>query len=365
MLIEIVLNFQDNKNQKTGIEIYGDQIKREFKRRDVKIIERHKFSGNFILKLFILIFSLYLDKFYKRKENVDLFLGYSHYLPFLLPRKEVSALIIHDVSWQKSSTSLPIYRYFREKFLFTPSLRRADIIIAVSQSTAKDLSHLFPWCKENVHVVHPGPRNFATGSKHSVTNIRSDLYMSKAYALFVGTVEPRKNLNNLLHAIAISKSTAAKARKLLIAGGKGWRHAEVNTLIDKYGLSDCVQALGYVSDSELAALYSGARFLAMPSLYEGFGLPIIEAGSFGVPALTSNVSSMPEAAGKAGLFVDPHNPHDIARGWQRLWNDDDLYNELRSHARENAARFSWSKTVDEMLALFRDVIEQHRQSHPR
>ena len=253
--------------------------------------------------------------------------------------------------------------WLADRILSPHAMKRADAIIAVSRSTRDDIVERFPHFADKVHVIYPGTSNF----KQSMTIAGDDSAFSAAgdYALFVGTIEPRKNLDRLLKAIAIAKAEGGEAKKLLIAGGKGWRHTAINTLIEKYGLSDCVQALGYVSDAKLATLYQGARFLTMPSLYEGFGLPIIEAGSYGVPALTGNVSSMPEVAGKAGLLVDPHNPDDIARGWQRLWNDDALHAGLSSHARENAARFSWSKTVDEMLALFEEVIERHRQKRPQ
>ena len=240
-------------------------------------------------------------------------------------------------------------------------MKRANAIVAVSKSTRDDILELYPQYAGKVQVIYPG-----VSTEPSADTNESDKYKYVGdYALFVGTIEPRKNLQSLLEAIAISRASDFHAGRLLIAGGKGWRHPDLNDLVDRYHLADCVEALGYVSDAKLATLYQGARFLAMPSLYEGFGLPIIEAGSYGVPALTGNVSSMPEVAGKAGLLVDPHNPHDIARGWQRLWNDDALHAGLSSHARENAARFSWSKTVDEMLALFEEVIERHRQKRPQ
>ncbi|MCY6379846.1 glycosyltransferase family 4 protein [Hoeflea prorocentri] len=293
------------------------------------------------------------------KTGPDIFWGPAHRVPIGLNRSIPCVVTIHDLVWAKHPQTMRRLGWLADRILAPHAMRRADVIVAVSKSTRDDILERYPQFTEKVHVIYPGV-SVTTDIK---TNKGGEYQRDGDYALFVGTIEPRKNLQSLLKAIAISRAAGHLAGRLLIAGGKGWRHAELGDLIDRYNLADCVQALGYVSDAELARLYKDARFLAMPSLYEGFGLPIIEAGSYGVPALTSNVSSMPEVAGKAGLLVDPHDPHDIARGWQRLWNDDALHAELSSHARENAARFSWSKTADEMLSLFQDVIDRHRQAN--
>lgn len=295
------------------------------------------------------------------RSHPDIFWGPAHRLPIKLIPSIPCVVTIHDLVWAKHPQTMRHMGWLADRILSPHAMKRANAIVAVSKSTRDDILELYPQYAGKVQVIYPG-----VSTEPSADTNESDKYKYVGdYALFVGTIEPRKNLQSLLEAIAISRASDFHAGRLLIAGGKGWRHPDLNDLVDRYHLADCVEALGYVSDAKLATLYQGARFLAMPSLYEGFGLPIIEAGSYGVPALTGNVSSMPEVAGKAGLLVDPHNPHDIARGWQRLWNDDALHAGLSSHARENAARFSWSKTVDEMLALFEEVIERHRQKRPQ
>ncbi len=293
------------------------------------------------------------------RSQIDIFWGPAHRLPMGLGRSVPCVVTIHDLVWAKYPQTMRRTRLLAERILSPHAMRRADAIIAISNATRDDVIERFPHFADKIRVIYPGASRLAELSSGKVAKPaqrrRAD------YALFVGTIEPRKNIGNLLHAIAITKAKGIETGKLIIVGAHGWRHEEIGALIDRFGLSDCVSALGYVSDAGLAELYQGARFLAMPSLCEGFGLPIIEAGSYGVPALTSNVSSMPEAAGKAGLFVDPLDPHDIARGWQRLWHDDAQYKKLRSLAVSNAARFSWSRTAEEMLALFQEVIDRHRK----
>jgi len=140
----------------------------------------------------------------------------------------------------------------------------------------------------------------------------ASLGIVKPYVLFVGTLEPRKNLRRLLGAWAGLPAALRQSHQLVIAGGKGWGGVDVPQLVQALGLGDTALVLGYVSDAQLAGLYAHARFLAMPSLYEGFGLPLVESMAHGVPVLTANCSAMPEVAGDAGVLVNPLSEPDIA-----------------------------------------------------
>ncbi|MEQ1838701.1 MAG: glycosyltransferase family 1 protein, partial [Candidatus Nitrotoga sp.] len=132
------------------------------------------------------------------------------------------------------------------------------------------------------------------------------------------------------------------------------------SLIQSLGLSDSVRLAGYVSEEQLSTLYAHARFLAMPSLYEGFGLPLVEAMSFGVPVLTSSCSSLPEVAGDAGVLVDPHNTNSVTSGLLQLLKDDELRNELAVRAKVNVVRFSWAKAAKETMEIFEEAIEDRK-----
>ena len=143
---------------------------------------------------------------------------------------------------------------------------------------------------------------------------------------------------------------------LAIAGGSGWGGVDVAIIARKYGVQDRVRVLGYVSEEQLATLYTHALFLAMPSLYEGFGLPLIEAMSRGIPVLTSNCASMPDVAGDAGLLVDPHDVASISRGLSEFLCDNTKISALASRAIANAARFCWERAAKETLQVFDEAI---------
>ena len=198
-----------------------------------------------------------------------------------------------------------------------PAVRTADRIVADSGSTADAVKMLFPRHSAKVSVVYPGLTVLPDQKS-------SDFLMShridRPYALFVGTLEPRKNLLNLLEAYARLPEEARRKLLLVIAGGQGWRLGDLRQHISRLGISASVRLSGYISDAELATLYGNARFLVMPSFYEGFGFPIIEANAAGIPVLTSNSSSMPEVAGDAALLVDPNNVQSIADGLLRLFS---------------------------------------------
>jgi glycosyltransferase involved in cell wall biosynthesis len=179
--------------------------------------------------------------------------------------------------------------------------------------------------------------------------------------LFVGTLEPRKNLARLLEAFSRLKPNEAGGAVLAVAGGAGWGGVDVDDLILKWGLQGRVRKLGYVSDQQLATLYAHALFLAMPSLYEGFGLPLLEAMSRGVPVLTSDISSMPEVAGDAGVLVSPHDVDSIAKGMATLLGDAAFRLELASRAVDSAFRFNWDRAAQETMNTFEEAIAVRKQ----
>ena len=170
-------------------------------------------------------------------------------------------------------------------------------------------------------------------------------------------MEPRKNLQRLLQAYAALNANVRDHARLVIAGGKGWGGVDIASMVRAMHLEGQVVYTGYVNEMQLATLYAHARFLAMPSLYEGFGLPLVEAMSFGVPVLTSNRSSLPEVAGDAGVLVDPFDVHSIAEGLFSLLCDNVYRDHLASRAIPNAKRFTWQNAARDMWAVFEEAAE--------
>ena len=296
--------------------------------------------------------------YWAAKDDIDVFWGTTHRLPRFLPQRIARVVTIHDLVWKHAGDTMrPLSRWLDSR-LMPEAIRLADRVIAVSQSTADAIDSEFPAVRSRVRVIHPGI------AEHDQCggNIASLAVMgiTKPYFLFVGTIEPRKNLRRLFGAFSKLPADIRARSQLVVAGGKGWGGIDISALIAEYGLKRDVIQVGYVSDQQLFTLYANARFLAMPSLYEGFGLPLAEAMSCGIPVLTSNCSSLPEVAGDAGLLVDPMSEDSIMVGLMRLLIDDALRDSLAARARLNAARFSWSDAAAKTRAVLEEAVIERR-----
>jgi glycosyltransferase involved in cell wall biosynthesis len=196
--------------------------------------------------------------------------------------------------------------------------------------------------------VHPR----FTPSQSPVARLRDKYALpSSPYILAVGTIQPRKNYSRLVAALGDLREGGLDVA-LVIAGGKGWLDTPIYESVRAAGLEAYVKFLGYVNDADLPALYSHAAAFAMPSLYEGFGLPILEAMACGTPVVTSRVSSLPEAAGEAALLVDPTDTGALADALRRVLSDSDLRHRLIERGLRHVAPFVWERTAEQLAAAF-------------
>lgn len=294
-----------------------------------------------------------------KRDRVDLFWGPAHRLPSFLDRRIARVITIHDLVWKDMATTMRWQTWMADRWLMKPGIAIADEVVADSNATAKALQAEFPSCAEKLNVVYPGLSAIGGGDR---PNSPASFGIDGAYILFVGTLEPRKNLLRLMEAYASLPETMRSRLSLVLAGGQGWRLGDLKKHIEVLKIGPSVRLTGYVSDADLAELYKGARFLAMPSLYEGFGFPLIEANAMGIPVLTSNVSSMPEVAGNAGILINPTDIRSIREGLEILATDDVLHARLSGHAKSNAARFDWSASARQLEAVFEKAIEKRRRS---
>lgn len=319
-------------------------------------------SANFDSRISKMLWSQTYLPYWVAKDRLDVFWGATHRLPHYLPTSVAQVVTIHDLVWKHAGETMrPLSRWV-EKRLMPQAILQADRIVADSVSTAKAIEVEYPAVGNRIRVVYPGttdlpaPLDFQSLSYFGVEH---------PYFLFVGTLEPRKNLQRLLEAYALLDAEIRSRTRLVIAGGKGWGGVDLAGLVKELDLNGQVIITGYVDDVQLSTLYAYARFLAMPSLYEGFGLPLVEAMSFGVPVLTSDRSSLPEVAGKAGTLVDPFDVHSIAEGLFSLLNDDAYRDHLASQAISNAKRFSWYNAAWEMWAVFDEAVAARAQLNGR
>ena len=283
------------------------------------------------------------------RDKVDIFWGPAHRLPFRLPISMARVVTIHDLVWVHASETMRWQTWAAERAFFGGSVRRADAIVVVSDATGQALRDRYPRLKALVTTIYPGYTRLVPGDTPA---IKARLGIDRRYLLFVGTLEPRKNLIRLLQAWAAVEPALRSGVLLLIAGGQGWRLGDLQSQIEHLGISGDVRLTGYISDSDLASLYAGAYALAMPSLYEGFGFPILEANGLGVPVLTSSVASMPEVAGDSAWFVDPNSTSDLVAKLRLLLGDGEDRKERAARAKANAARFDWHRSAQGLLEVF-------------
>lgn len=245
-------------------------------------------------------------------------------------------------------------RYYNAQIAW--AVHRADAIIADSYATQRDLQACFKVPPERVTVIHlAADAHFRPLPAADVQATVNRYGLEPGYLLFVGTWEPRKNLPGLLEALALLHIQGEK-RTLVIAGRPGWLYEELFQRVQTLGLEPWVRFIEQVPAADLTALYNGALLLALPSFYEGFGLPALEALQCGTPVVVADRASLPEVVGTAGLRINPDDPHTLAEACLRIAQDAQLREQLRQAGPVQAARFSWGRMAQETLAVYRRVL---------
>jgi glycosyltransferase involved in cell wall biosynthesis len=280
-----------------------------------------------------------------------------HATEHLLPRLPCpTVLTVHDLIFERyPEHHTATNRAFLKQAMPT-FVRAATHIIAVSEQTKRDLMELYATPAGKITVVYEGiDAGFSPAAPDAVERIRGIYSPERPYLLMVGTLEPRKNHLAAVRALARLKA-AGRPHRLLIAGGQGWLFDEIRRQIDSLGLQDDVRFTGYVPDAELPALYSGAACLLLPSLYEGFGFPVLEAMACGTPVVCANVSSLPEIAGDAALLVPPTDDEALAAAVAQILTEPELAVNLVRAGFEQAGRFSWSRCAEQTVAVYEGVL---------
>jgi glycosyltransferase involved in cell wall biosynthesis len=263
-------------------------------------------------------------------------------------------ITIHDLSFIRFPA---LFRPTKRMYLTAMtrlSARRARRLIAVSAHAAGESTRLLGVPRDRVDVVYHGVDPiFHPLPDDDVAAFRRQKGLPERFVLFVGTLEPRKNLVRLVEAFARIRHRDVA---LVLVGGKGWLYDELFARVEALGLDHDVLFPGYVARDALPLWYNAATAFAYPSLYEGFGLPVLEAQACGTPVLTSNASSLPEAAGDGALMVDPYDVLALTAGLDRLLTDGTLRQELRERGLAHAGRFSWSRTAQETACVYRRAM---------
>ncbi len=290
-------------------------------------------------------------KLIKNNDKLDVFFSPTHYVPFMFSIPTVISIL--DVSYIHFPKLFNNKDLIKLKYWGKYSIGRSKKIITISESSKSDIIKTYQLNSETVEVVYPGVKNDLNKSKKelSMDDLSKNFGVDEKYILFVGTLQPRKNIVRLIEAFSKIDSNVL----LVIIGRKGWQFEEILDAPNKFEVKERVIFLENIVDEDLPAFYENAEFFILPSLYEGFGLPVLEAMKYDCPVITSNVSSLPEAGGNAALYVDPKDTDDISKNMQKLLDDKELRSELVKKGKEQIKKFSWQQSAKDTLKVLEEV----------
>ncbi len=276
--------------------------------------------------------------------SADLSIFFNYIVPPRVDGKVMTT--IHDMTYLRYPETMDRKNLRRLKDGMARSIDRSDMVLTVSQFSKQEISELLGYPEERISVVPCAPSNLAVEGKNTPP-------VDVSYLLYVGTIEPRKNLVRLIRAFDCLKKEQGIPHKLVLAGGKGWNNEEIYAAAE--GVPDVIFT-GYVSEAEKNALYRGAAAFVFPSLYEGFGIPPLEAMNLGCPVVCANAASLPEVVGEAAELADPLDEMSIAEGIWRVISDEAHAAELVRRGYEQAKRYTWAASAEKLTDVCRAVL---------
>jgi len=352
-MLKIGIDVQSTVGQKTGIGHYTHSLVAGIKKADI-VNSYYFYKGAQISNVpgRMLWEQVRLPMLAKR-DRLDLLHSPGFSPPRLRHCKVVTT--VHDLIGMLFPHNLAsVSRFYWSRWL-PYAVKSSDRIIANSQNTKNDIVRLLKVNPGRIKVIYLGiDEHFRPSGDSEKERIKKKYNLPQRYILYVGTIEPRKNLGTLVLAFDKARRKAAHPHKLVIAGAKGWSYESLLSLVKRTNLDEDVIFIGYVDDEDRPALYSGADLFIFPSLYEGFGLPVLEAMACGVPVITSNVSSIPEVAGDAGILFEPNSVDELALAIERVLGDDGLKEELKQKGLARAKDFSLEKMAKETIEVYQN-----------
>jgi glycosyltransferase involved in cell wall biosynthesis len=292
-----------------------------------------------------------------RRERIDLFHAPHYVLPPLTPCKSV--VTIHDCIHLRFPQYLPnrlAYAYARSSLWI--ATHRAARVLTVSEASKRDILRYFRVPEQKIDVIYNAiDEQFGEPpTDEEIRRVRERYQLDAPFVLYAGNIKPHKNLERLIEAFHTLRRNGFDQVKLLIIGDEISKYATLRRTVHRHKLHHHVRFLGFVSDKTLACLYRLAGVFVFPSLYEGFGLPPLEAMASGTPVITSNVSSLPEVVGDAALLIDPYEPDAIADAMRRVLSEPALAASMRERGLARVRDFSWERSIRRIHEIYREVL---------
>lgn len=326
------------------------------KRRGSERILKERIPNTKVVQNSLLPYGVYVELWnlfpkFGLEQVFDVKADISHFFNFVIPPKASGMTIntVHDLVYLNYPETMEKRNYRRLKLHLERSCREADVIITVSQTVKREMIEQMGLPGAKIRVVYNGvdQSRFFPGAGRLAS-------MPEHYFLYLGTLEPRKNLTGLLEAYRIGKQKFGDC-KLVLGGARGWEYDEIFRKVKEYRLEEDVIFPGYLPAEQLSGLYAGAQAFVFPSLYEGFGIPPLEAMACGTPVITSKCSSLPEVAGDAAVLADPCNPEELAAAMEQILTDSALRKSCISRGLERVKRFTWEKAADGIYGIYKEL----------
>jgi glycosyltransferase involved in cell wall biosynthesis len=291
------------------------------------------------------------------RDNLSLLWSPDTKLPLFLPSNIPYVVTVHDLAIFREPETYELSRAIYWRKLFKHAIQSSACIVAISQTTRNDLIELMNVPPEKIRVIYNGvnPRFRLIDDQDHLARVASKYGLPKQFLLFVGLFGPRKNIAGILQAYAILKKKHQVSHHLVMVGERGWRYRADLELVQRLGLEGDVVFPGFVEEDDLPAVYNLADVFIFPSLYEGFGLPVLEAMACGTPVVTSNLSALPEVVGTSGVLVNPRDPEEIASGVYHVLSNSKLASGLAKAGLERSSHFTWKNAAEELMEVFQEL----------
>ena len=366
---KISLELQWAVGKKTGVGWYIYNIVKELSKSDrndyiaefINFMGRHDVKGQIDYDIKIkqnkmLTYTMY--NFLTKKLNIrhNLIFGTKsdiyHFFNFTIPKNIKGKVIntIYDTVFISAPETMGDRKELEE---YKYGAQKSDLIITISESAKNDIIKNLGVNEDKIEIVHPGIdlENYSQKyKKEELERIRKKYNLPSEYILYLGTIEPRKNIERIIKAFIKYKEKVDDDLKFVIVGKKGWKYENIMKLIESMGTDIIIT--GYIDEEDKIPIYKLAQFFTFPSLYEGFGMPVLEAMAAGVPVVTSNVSSLPEVAGDAAILVDPLNEDEIFEAYKKIRSDSNYREEMIQKGYEQAKKYQWKYSAKKLEEIY-------------
>lgn len=294
--------------------------------------------------------------FFGKKSDI------THFFNYIIPPgvKGKTVVTVHDMVCKAFPETVRGRTRFMLEAGLKKSLERADIVVTDSEFSRSEIVKYYPWCEKKLRVVPCGvdtEKFRPCDDKQKIADVKASLGIKGEYFLHLGTIEPRKNLERLISAYSAFAKKVKNPPELVLAGGKGWLCDGIYARVKSLGLENRVIFTKYVPSGDMTALMCGALAFVFPSLYEGFGMPPLEALACGVPVLVSGEASLPEVTGDCAVIVDPYSVKSIAQGLYRLYSSEELRRDLSIRGTERAREFTWENSARKLYNIYKELLQ--------